>query len=422
MKLFYQLFLCISLPSILLSQQWQSLEILPNGRYDDIYFHNAELGWAVNGNGSIHKTEDGGETWNLMYQDNSLYFRSVEFLDENLGFAGTLDSSFLKTENGGETWSDIKHLIPGTMPGICGLSYFEDNVYGVGFFNFPAYFIKSNDRGETWSFSDLSEFADGLVECHFIDANLGFVAGIKSNSGGVILKTIDGGETWSEVLNTNNGSEYIWKLDFVTDEIAYGSIESFTGGNASIVKSVDGSNTWLELEVTDSYLDLQGIGFINEDTGWVGPRNQPLYETNDGGLTWEKKDSLFSNINRFFRVSPALMYASGSIVHKYTDESVATKDISYQNNAHSLEISPNPFFDQINITLNIDKRTNLNLDLFTSHGQLVKNIASGKINEGIYQYSVTLDEIDDLGTRNLYIVLRTNERFISKQIIKAQSE
>ncbi|NEO62685.1 MAG: hypothetical protein F6J98_20510 [Moorea sp. SIO4G2] len=38
------------------------------GRYDDIFFINPNVGWAVNGNGQILKTEDGGGHWKIQEQ------------------------------------------------------------------------------------------------------------------------------------------------------------------------------------------------------------------------------------------------------------------------------------------------------------------------------------------------------------------
>lgn len=419
--------LLLNLPAF--SQQWQTTNADYFARYDDIYFHSANTGWAVswavNGQGMIFKTVDGGDNWALVYSSD-VYFRAVEFLNEDVGFAGTLDGVFLKTTDGGSSWVEIQDLVPSTIPGICGLSHVGDNVYGVGIFSYPAYFIKSTDQGQTWTYKDLSAYADGLVECHFIDENVGFLAGVRENSGGIILKTTNGGDSWEVVLDTQAGTEYIWKLDFVTDQIAYGAVQGLgvLSIDTKIVKTTDGGNNWTIHQVDSTSLFLQGIGFINQDTGWVGPVYYPLYETTDGGLTWNRTN-LYRNINRFFRVNPELMYASGSTIYKYHDVSVSTQMASDYNYSHSHSISmvaPNPFSDNADFSVHIDKKTRARLDLFNSSGQQIENFYSGQINRGEHHFHLNSQKVGSIPAGMYYLVLRTNEGFVSSSVVKGSND
>ena len=115
-------------------------------------------------------------------------------------------------------------------------------------------------------------------------------------------------------------------------------MEAFVGSSASIVKTIDGGDTWTILQVDSTYLDLQGIGFIDEDRGWVGPRSIPMYETTDGGLTWNQDSSLFPNINRFFRVNSELMYAAGSSIYKYDNSVVSSSAVSHPILSHAIAL------------------------------------------------------------------------------------
>lgn len=439
-------FLFISLCAF--SQQWIELNLDAAARYDDVYFLDTDTGWAVNSSGEIFKTENGGYTWLELYTNSNYYFRSVEFINGTIGFAGTLNSVLLKTEDGGNTWFEIQNLVPNTFTGICGLSHVNDNVYGVGIFSYPAYFIKSIDQGLSWSYTDLSGMVDGLVECHFLDENIGFAGGIKENIGGVVLKTMDGGTTWSEVFNSQNGTEYVWKLDFVTDQIVYAAIASLIG-TPRIAKSIDGGNNWTTFSVDSMYLELQGIGFIDENIGWVCPRNEPMYQTTDGGQTWNVDTSLYENINRIYRLNPNLMYASGSSVYKYVDtityvDTVIINDtithidtalyvdtITYTDTVidvtsvtdpsksppfHSIVLkSNNPFGDKLAFSMELIKQTNVRLDLFDAAGKKVKDIRSGSLDEGAYAFSLNTQ---DLSSGAYYLVLRSNEGFVSLLVVK----
>ncbi|MGB3078422.1 MAG: T9SS type A sorting domain-containing protein, partial [Saprospiraceae bacterium] len=300
---------------------------------------------------------------------------------------------------------------------VCGLSHMGDNVYGVGIWSYPAYFIKSTDRGDTWTYTDLSAFADGLVDCYFLDENIGFVSGLNENLGGVILKTIDGGATWQMVYNTNDGYEYIWKLDFVNSNVAYGSVESFAG-ETTVVKTTDGGDTWEELVVSSIPLDIQGIGFANEEKGWVGPRNSDMWETNDGGLTWIPIGN-FSNVNRIFRLAEDLLYASSNYVLKYDNTITGTKNEIEAKYAHEiLGVVPNPFSDNIDIAIRIDKETRTKLDILDIDGKYIAPIFDGRLQTGVHHFHLADNTFSQLKPGLYILIFRTNEGFLTKKIIK----
>ncbi|MBK9980837.1 MAG: T9SS type A sorting domain-containing protein [Saprospiraceae bacterium] len=417
--LLHLLFLSMVAPSF--SQSWNLAGPIPfANRYDDIYFINENIGWTVNSEGNIFKTIDGGLTWTWLYQ-NSYYFRSVEFLDAMTGFAGTLDSVLLRTTDGGATWEHIEGQIPHLIQGVCGLSHMGDNVYGVGIWSYPAYFIKSTDRGDTWTYTDLSAYADGLVDCYFLDENIGFVSGLNENLGGVILKTIDGGTTWQMVYNTNDGYEYIWKLDFVNSDVAYGSVESFAG-STTVVKTIDGGDTWEELVVSSIPLDIQGIGFANELTGWVGPRNNDMWETNDGGLSWIPIGN-FSNVNRIFRLQEDLLFASSNYVLKYDNTITGTKNEQEAKYAHDIVAAvPNPFSNQLDITIRIDKETYAKLDILSIDGRYIAPITAERLTPGTYNFQVNKKTASNLKNGIYILLLRTNEGFMTKKVVKANTD
>ena len=103
-----------------------------------------------------------------------------------------------RTTNGGVSWNPIDNFI-GTKPrGICGLSVVNDSViYGVGRVRGPVYFLKSTDRGETWTTQSMAQYAADLMDIHFTSIDSGFIVGgnvaPNENSNGIILRTTDAG-------------------------------------------------------------------------------------------------------------------------------------------------------------------------------------------------------------------------------------
>jgi len=82
-------------------------------RIDDIFMLNPQTGYAVCGDGKIVKTVDGGENWNQLLQNSSVYCRSVEFINTQKGFVGAFPVSgaytniLRRTVDGGATWTDL---------------------------------------------------------------------------------------------------------------------------------------------------------------------------------------------------------------------------------------------------------------------------------------------------------------------------
>src|SRR5688572_5793592 len=99
-------------------------------RFDDIYFLNKNIGLAVDGYGWIHKTYNGGKSWQAKVSPSSdtISFRSIEFLeDAATGIAGSIfTGKVLRTIDTGNTWLDITQSVSdfGSSPrNICGLSH-----------------------------------------------------------------------------------------------------------------------------------------------------------------------------------------------------------------------------------------------------------------------------------------------------------
>ncbi len=416
--IFILFLLFCNLTQIYSQTDWSKAGDIPFSiRYDEIYFINPDTGWAVNADGAIFKTTNGGDSWSFLFQ-NFQYFRSVEFINDSVGFVGALSPQFFKTTDRGNNWVDISASIPEPLNGICGMSHVGENIIcGVGVWSGPAYFIRSDDQGQNWTFIDLSSFADGMVDCHFINADTGFVAGINNQTGALVLKTTDGGSNWELVFSSGRPNEYVWKLDFLNDEYAFGSIENFNPNDSTfIIKTTDGGNTWSEIMASPNHLDVQGIGFLNQNLGWLGPRNEGLLETKDGGQTWDPIEVL-PNINKFFRINDTLIFASGSFVYKYIGEMLTTRtEAGPLPIAHKIDVAPVPFSSELLVSIELDCRTYLILELYNAEGKLIKSIARNQMEAGKHQFDLQFTPLLPVGS--YFLSLRTNEGFITKKLIR----
>lgn len=381
-KLYWFLFLVsISLHAQL---QWRPLtSMLSNGnnqRFDDVFFLNDNLGWALNGAyAAVYKTTDGGITWENQLSElttalpGNYYFRNIEFIDENIGFVGTLNGVFFKTIDGGTTWTKVTNF-PTNPPAICGLDAVgTSTIYGCGAYFSPAYIIKSTDKGETWQYTDMSAYANALVEILFLDENTGYVSG-KSVNGAVVLKTTDGGTTWNEIYNSNIPGEYVWKLQILdsNSDVLFGSVEAESPNSGKLIKSFDAGLTWTSKNFPD--INVQAVGFLSETHGWMGGHITGFYETTDGGDTWVNTN-VGSNLNRIVILKDNLAYASGTTVYKFSEGSLAVTDFVEKERAPlQASIHPNPIKDKLNLSMTFNESDHLVIELYDSVGHLIKEL------------------------------------------------
>jgi photosystem II stability/assembly factor-like uncharacterized protein len=290
------------------------------GKQDDITFIDEHTGWYVNGYGSIYRTDDGGNTWEKQVEKKGAFFRCIAFLDKNVGFAGTVGTDYFPnvtdtiplygTKDGGKTWNPVNYK-GNYVKGLCAIDIVKEqyinhgeiaykyHLFGVGRVGSPANSLISHDGGETWVSKSMNANCKMLFDIKMFNKKEGFACAAtdedieKSNA--LILKTVDGGESWQKVYQSNRPFEGTWKASFPSREVGYVTIQSYNPDTLvkqqRIAKTIDGGNTWKEINLVE---DAQGgrefgIGFIDEKHGYVGTLNSG-YETNDGGTTWTKVD------------------------------------------------------------------------------------------------------------------------------------
>ena len=124
---------------------------------------------------------------------------------------------------------------PGTIPAIKGLLirfiFATDSIgYAVG----GNTIAKSTDQGSSWSsIYTTPALSNTLWRVRFISP----LEGIAVGSGGIILKTIDGGVSWQQKNSGVSGTLY--DVEYYTSSIVYA-----VGSGDAILRSADGGETW----------------------------------------------------------------------------------------------------------------------------------------------------------------------------------
>ena len=160
--------------------------------------------------------------------------------------------------------------------------YFTDSNtgYAVGV---PGTIIKTTDGGITWTISSGGNYTQ-LNSIFFTNNSTGYIAG-NGRIGDLILKTTDAGSTWNTVLS---GTGYgVNSIFFPTDDIGYG-----VGIFGEIVKTTDAGNTWT-YQNSGTLANLTSVYFTDDITGYAvgynGNENniETILKTINGGTTWD---------------------------------------------------------------------------------------------------------------------------------------
>ena len=409
-------------------------------RVDDVFMVDNQTGYAVSGDGTVVKTTDGGSHWFTINVNPWIYCRSVEFINAQKGFVGgfsmsaSVNSNILrKTTDGGSSWTDLTNLIDTVArQGICGLSIPDSNtIYGSGnFFSDSAYIIKSIDGGSTWNFIDMKAYATHLIDIYFLNKDTGFVtgSGLLPLQPAIILYTTNGGQNWSykfqDSLATGGYAGYCWKIQHLTGQIYFASIEGSVPAGGRILKSIDGGMNWNIIyipHIIGGGNGIQGVGFIDSLKGWAGGGFAPTYETTDGGLTWDTiaipwvTMPICYGLNRVFKVNDSLLFASGSDIWKYSN---STTGIYYPltriTHSASINTLPNPVNNNLFINLTLQKSTRTLLVLLDASGRKIKVIDNSIKTKGDYRYQLNVEEIP---AGIYYVVLKTYEDDLDSKVI-----
>ena len=149
--------------------------------------------------------------------------------------------------------------------------------------------LSTSDGGATWEVSK-SPTEDAVRDLFFQDAETGwmlcersmFKPMEKDESVSYLLKTTDGGRTWSRVEVTR-GADVDLKLAglrFADRERGW-----VFGEMGALFVTQDGGATWTRQRVPTRHL-LLGASFLDARTGWLSGGGLTVLKTSDGGATW----------------------------------------------------------------------------------------------------------------------------------------
>jgi len=214
--------------------------------------------------------------------------------------------------------------------------YFNDvnTGYITGYTN--GIVIKTINGGTSWSFystGTTSTFYDIFFN---VFATTGFVTGTSKQ----VLRTTNSGVNWD--IRTS-GSGTINSFSFPLGGVGYAVGSSPT----SLGKSTDNGNTWLVL-IPPTTNTLRGVFFVDPNTGWVCGYSGTLFKTTDGCNSWIPETQLLSyNLEKLYFPNPFYGFTVGSagLILKTTNAGTNWNPVSSGVTANLYDVF---FIDQAN--------------------------------------------------------------------------
>jgi hypothetical protein len=120
-------------------------------------------------------------------------------------------------------------------------------------------------------------------------------------------------------------------------------------------------------------VNVQAVGFITENHGWMGGHSTGFFETLDGGETWTNTN-VGSNLNRIFFVNDTVAYAAGTAVYKMTTTLNTSTFQELERVPLVVRVAPNPIKDKLNLEVDFIGSDHLVLEVYSATGQLLKEL------------------------------------------------
>ena len=331
--------------------QWVLRSASPNSGITDLNVLNPDTIFASSsGSMGVLKSVDGGFTWDTL-TFGSITALKVHFPDQQHGFVAGFASfatgpSCFKTSDCGLTWQPMSDTIgPGAQ------------FYKVHFVNKDTGFIsnmgvlsRTTDGGATFTRQELATEYNYITNIHFIDRQTGFVSLVQYGDASNldrIFKTTDCGLTWTEVYNESSGPQVVFVYEGIsqmhfTNELNGWAIT--TGSPGKILKTTNGGNSWTELTGHSfTGYGMTDIYFLNQQEGYI-VYEQSIYKTINGGQSWTKQmtsppDLLVLEIEM---LNNQLGYASGHGLFRTTNGGSPTSLPARTAASGGFRFYPNP--------------------------------------------------------------------------------
>jgi photosystem II stability/assembly factor-like uncharacterized protein len=363
--------------------------------------------------GEILRTTNGGVKWDTVTSystpDNG-WIDAVKFMGKDTVVAygdatDTLGVYFVRSTNGGTTWTRFTNWSNDSLKtgGIYSGSFTYGQAMDVNGKNIwcslyntandPASILKSTDGGTTWSWFRVTlpggpSMNYVLNSISFKDANVGFAVGRRayvntSAYANYLVKTTDGGRTWGDTLAVEPGKGH-------------------ADTKVKVAKGVPGTNTVI------------AVGYNTLGT--------KAWKSDDNGTTWAALNPPNNGVNSDF-TNLAFASSTQGIMVGYQNIAKITLPTAVENEHNAVPTGfaleqnyPNPFNPTTKISYSVPKTSFVELKVYDLLGRAVATLVNSEqtvgthtvgfdakgLSSGVYLY--TMKAGDFTATKSLLLV------------------
>lgn len=267
----------------------------------------------------IWKSTDGGTTWNQIASTTAFYYVNDIVVRNESGTSavyaavdggyyngqwhGTASAGLRRSTNGGTTWTQVLPNIGGQPHVAADIEIAADNKLWIGTKSNPygdgGGKIYSSTNGTTWTLSNTTsaESADGRVElaCAPSNANTVYAAFEDNYSIESIIRTTNGGTSWTDCGLPNDADPGIPASDFTRGQAWYDLILAVDPNNANtaivggidLFRTTNSGTSWSQISVWYNGLGGLNSSYVHADQHAIafkpGQSNTVIFGT-DGGV------------------------------------------------------------------------------------------------------------------------------------------
>ncbi len=266
------------------------------------------------------QTTDGGQTWSTAFspsgQNYWAYSGAVSFATSQDGWyfqknSATWQGTLYQTTDGGRKWTLAQ---PNFAQGrtVAGAPTFVTPKVGwlpinVGAAPYPGGLLITRDGGATWTTASANQVWS-LNSVSILSAKVGYAAGENpSSQQGFLVKTTDGGRTFTQVLPALSPSSLVEFPD-----TAHGFGIGIPSDGQAFIATTDGGKTWTQRSELPQ--GAMGLSFVSPNVGFAiaAPKNagtsMQVLSTKDGGRHWQVRANLSAASGQLYATTPYVKF------------------------------------------------------------------------------------------------------------------
>jgi len=385
-KVFYILF-AISLFQQSVAAQWIQQTSGVNTSLLDIDFINENTGWACGDDGVVVKTTNGGVNW--VQQNTGLFKRleGIDAVDANTIYSVGWFQTIIKSTNGGSNWMVIR-----------------DGPTGVGSTFFKCFFINANSGWLLRSGGYILRTVNGgnsfdsvfvnngfLRDVFFKDANTGVICGDASFT----IRSTDGGVSWVQIpLPLLTSAPNLYRISFVGNTGWTIGEGGESGLGRMVFRTTDFGITWdsiARVAYPNNTLNYS-VFFVDQNTGYCGGTFGHIFKSTNGGLNWLQQNVPIDGFRRdfwFSNDSTGWVVGGGGFILKTTNGGTYVGISNNQNTIptrHTISnIYPNPFNPVTTIQFELAFDDEIRIIVYDLLGREINKVVDSKMHAGKYE-------------------------------------